>query len=107
MRIALILAALILSTSTQAAELAQWQQDALKLIKSEKKVIDARWKDPVVNAMHVTMASDGTRKDGYAEYLCMLFPDVGAPKDLKTITIYDDAAYKAGGVQSIGMAACR
>lgn len=103
----LALAAAISVTSAQAATLQKWQTKALKQVKAEKTVIDARWRAPESNVLWVAMQPDGGSRNGFAEYLCMVLSDNGAPAgELKTIFIYDPAAYKAGG-SAMGIAACR
>lgn len=88
-----------------------WQARALKMVKAEKQVLDARWKSPSVNMLHVAMQPDGGSRNGFAEYLCMMFKQAGGPDGLKSVYIYDPAtynAYKNGGSGSdIGLAACR
>ncbi len=104
---------MLLALPANAGEtLKPWQEKALQLIKQEKKVLDARWKMPSRNVLHVAMKPDGTRHDGFAEYLCMLFGDAGAPKgELKSVFIFDPATYKAylegGSGRHMGMALCR
>lgn len=107
----LIITALLIATGATAALAAPkvnaWQAKALKAIKGEKLVIDAKWRMPESNVLWVSMAPDGTRRDGFAQMLCMEFAKSGAPEgDLKTVYIYDPANYESGN-QSMGMAACR
>lgn len=106
----MILATLFLSAAVPAlaeTKPVKWQVAALKSVKAEKSVLAARWRMPETNVLWVSVAADGSRRDGFAEYLCMLFDDAGAPADeLKTIFIYDPAGYK-DGAREIGMAACR
>jgi len=106
MRIPIFALAMMVAIPAWATDLQPWQTEALKLVKAEKKVVNALWKDPVMNVLHVTMKANGTRRDGYAEYLCMLFSDAGAPKDLKSIMIYGAKTYEERR-QEMGMAACR
>lgn len=95
------------STAFSAAKLNTWQVKALKIVKNEKKVLDANWRAPENNVLYVSMAPDGSRRDGFAQYLCMVFAKAGAPEgELKTVFIYDPVNYESGN-QWMGMAACR
>jgi len=106
---------LIFMVFPAAAEekLKPWQIKALQLLKQEKKVLDAWWRMPSRNILFIAMRPDGTRKDGFAEYVCMLLADTGAPKGkLKIVEVHDPATFQAykehtGSGSSMGMAACR
>ena len=107
----LALSALIITATSSAAfgatKLNPWQAKALKIVKAEKKVLDAKWRSPESNVLYVSMAPDGSRRDGFAEYLCMTFAEAGAPEgELKSVFIYDPLNYESGN-QMMGMAACR
>ena len=106
-----LLIAVTFAAQANSEELKPWQAKALNMVKAEKKVMDARWKSPGANMLHVSMKSDGSSRNGFAQYLCMLFKDAGGPDDLKSVYIYDPAtyeAYKNGGSGSdMGLAACR
>lgn len=108
MIIALLVSIAFANQAFAAQKLKPWQAKALELIKKEKKVVKAKWRRPGANVLHVAMQSDGSRRDGFAQYLCMVLPDAGAPKgELKTIFIYDPAAYKSDSGSTMGLAACR
>lgn len=107
-----LLIAVTFAAQANSEELKPWQTKALKLVKAEKQVLDARWRSPSVNMLHVAMKFDGSAHNGFAEYLCMIFNPSGAPEgDLKSVYIFDPAtydAYKNGGSgTSMGLAACR
>lgn len=66
----MIVAALIITTAAPASAettLVKWQIAALKFVKAEKSVIDARWRLPEANVLWISMAADGSRRDGFAE----------------------------------------
>ena len=113
MMLACLLAVVLALPAAAAEKLQPWQEKALKLVKQEKKVLDAFWRMPSRNVLYVAMQPDGGRKDGFAEYLCMLLADAGAPKgQMKMVQIYDPATFRAyrektGSGRSMGMAACR
>ncbi len=106
--LALATAVALTATAAQAATLQKWQKKALKDVKAEKTVLDAKWRMPETNVLWVAMAPDGGSRDGFADYLCMVLADSGAPEgDLKTVFIYDPSTYEAGAGSAMGMAACR
>ena len=104
--------ALAVAPAQAKQELKPWQKKALALVKKEKKVLDAWWRDPEHNVLFVAMQPDGGRKDGFAEYICILLGHAGAPKGkLRSVYIYDPETfrrYKDGGVgDHIGWGFCR
>lgn len=101
-----IIAAAIATMIANTAVAADWQTGALKEVKSEKTVLDAKWRMPSENVLWVSMAADGSSRDGFAEYLCGILSDTGPSDALKTVWIYDPATYKNGG-NPMGKAACR
>lgn len=104
---ATLIAAAAASPAMSASKSNAWQAKALKAIKAEKAVLDAKWRMPETNVLWVSMAPDGSRRDGIAQFLCMEFNRAGAPEgELKTVFIYDPANYQSGG-KDMGMAACR
>lgn len=106
----IVVATLIAVTSATTASADKpnaWQTKALKVIKAEKTVLDAKWRMPEANVLWVSMTPDGSRRDGIAQFLCLEFNGAGAPEgDLKTVFIYDPANFQSGG-KDMGMAACR
>lgn len=106
--ICLAVAIVFLSGLAHAGQLKPWQIRAATMVQAEKKVLAAKWRDPVMNVLHVAVQPNGSRREGFAQYLCMLLPDAGAPQGvLKTIFIYDPASYKSGSGSAMGIAACR
>ncbi|MDG4866574.1 hypothetical protein P8631_00920 [Guyparkeria sp. 1SP6A2] len=49
--------------------------DALEAVEAEPKVISAAWQDESLPSLLVGVADDGTRQDGYAEYICMVLAE--------------------------------
>ena len=94
-------------------KLQPWQKKALALVKQEKKVLDAFWRDPAHNVLFVAMKPDGTSRDGFAQYLCMQLKSAGAPEGkLNSVFIYDPETYrkyveKTGSGSKMGWAFCR
>lgn len=49
--------------------------DALEAIEAEPRVISAAWQDDSLPSLLVGVADDGTNRDGYAEYICLILAD--------------------------------
>ena len=102
----LLIAAIALSLPTAALADAQWQSKALKAVKAEKKVIDARWRMAEQNVLWVAMEPNGSPRDGFAQSLCVGLAQAANDDTLKTVFIFDPANYD-DGVRAMGTAACR
>jgi hypothetical protein len=77
-RVALLLSITLLYCSLAAAAPAQSQLDAaLSEVKMEEKVFDASWQDTELPILVARMFDDGSRRNGYAGYLCMLLSEHG------------------------------
>lgn len=48
---------------------------AMKEIRAEKKVIDATWGPIKGPSLFVAVKDDGSRRDGFAQYLCLVLKD--------------------------------
>lgn len=59
-------------------------EKALIEIRKEKKVIEAFLTE--ANVLYVSVADDGTRRDGFAEYLCQIIKENGSTINLVKIT---------------------
>lgn len=102
-----LITAFAVPTAFAQGTLNPWQVKALKAVKSEKSVVDARWRMPETNVLWISMQPDGSSRDGFAQYICILLVKAGAPEgDLKTVWIYDPDAFETGG-KEMGIAACR
>lgn len=81
---------------------------ALEEIKKEKTVMEAFIND--ANVLYVSVADDGTKRDGFAMYLCNILSDNQATtkmvKVMKVNSINDPNATNAYGVQ-LGEASCK
>lgn len=102
----LLIAAIALSFPTAALAEAKWQPKALKAVKAEKKVIDAKWRMAEQNVLWVAMEPNGSPRNGFAEYLCLGLSNAANDDTLKTVEIYDAFTFEDGG-RSMGMAVCR
>jgi hypothetical protein len=83
-------------------------KSALEEIRKEKKITEAFIND--ANVLYVSVADDGTTRDGYAMYLCNVLAEHNATtkmvKVMKTGSIGDANATNAYGVQ-LGEASCK
>ena len=81
---------------------------ALEEIRKEKKVVEAFIND--ANVLYVSVADDGTGRDGFAMYLCNILSEQQATtkliKVMKVNSINDPNATNAYGVQ-LGEASCK
>ncbi|MFC6998025.1 hypothetical protein [Rufibacter roseus] len=86
----------------------QEKERALRIVKAELKVLDATVTD--ADVLYVGVKDDGTRRDGYAEYLCQLMKDssttVSRVKVVKVGSHNDPAKDNAYGIL-LGEAWCR
>ncbi|MFI9653938.1 hypothetical protein ABGV17_04300 [Guyparkeria sp. GHLCS8-2] len=48
---------------------------ALNVVEAEPKVISAAWQDESLPSLLVGVADDGTRRDGYAESICLILAE--------------------------------
>jgi hypothetical protein len=67
---------------------------AKKAIVAEPKVIDLLFDDSNVVEWHVAVVDDGTRRYGYATYICHLLKENGAYDDQVDVRIVDAAKRK-------------
>ena len=94
---------LVLAVSGMAEGLPESYRQALKAIKTEKKVADAFWQNP--GLLWVGMKSDGTNRSGYAEYLCLVLSDYDIHKVDVVIKDYQKLMLKKEFV-TMGVAYC-
>lgn len=73
-----------MKTLLLAAAVASWQAPALDAIKTEKEVVEATF--PAPNSLWVSVRSNGSNRDGLAEYYCLTLQLEGKPKG-KTIVV--------------------
>lgn len=95
----------MLAASPLAAATADWRDTATALIRQEKTVVDAMFTQPI--SLWVSMRDDGSRRDGFANYLCMVLYDAGMqPGDFVVIKILDAAAMAREEMSEIGRYEC-
>lgn len=89
-----------------AIETASWQNEALSLVRAEKQIREVLWNTPA--DLWVSMSDDGSRRDGFAEYLCLaVYEGTSIPDQTYfLIHIWAAQAMKAGNLTEIGRAPC-
>lgn len=101
-----MLAAAIGFASPAVAE-EPWMTRALGLLKAEPKIAESLFNQDSPRSLWVSVEDDGTRRDGYAEYLCLVLYDAGMPIGGYTVIhVYDAAAMAAGESREIGRFDC-
>lgn len=84
-----------------------WRLKTSELLKQEKSVIDHTWSQDI--SLWVGRKNDGTRHDGFAEYICLVMHNqAGKPRDqLVVVHILDYAQFMAGEHVRLGKKVCR
>lgn len=95
-------AAMLISTAAHA----DWQDEALKEIQAEPTVVEAMFQRGG-GTLWVSMRNDGTSRDGFANYLCLVLSDAGLPKGEGVQIRIWDAAQMANDLVQIGEGYCR
>lgn len=91
------------STSAQAS----WKENALQAVRDEKTVVEAIFPQGSNNSFWASMRDDGTRRDGFAEYICLVLHDSGMPKgSFLVIHIWNAAEMAKGNMREIGRSEC-
>lgn len=73
----------LLSITFSFAQKLGGKQAALNQIKKEKKVKEAIMTE--ANVLYAAVIDDGTRRDGYAEYLCSVLKEYGVAMRVKVV----------------------
>jgi hypothetical protein len=75
-------------------------QKALAALKAEPKIKDVLYQPNTAVRWSVGVFDDGTSRNGYAEYLCMLLKENGVPSKGTVVRVVDIAKIAQGGVPS-------
>jgi hypothetical protein len=94
-------AAMLLSTAAHAG----WQEKAIQEIKAEPKVVEASFQNGG-RVLWVSMQDDGSTRDGFATYLCLLLAGAGRPDDQGVTVRILDAAAMRDELRQIGEGRC-
>lgn len=82
-RLILLLSLLLFTFIATFGQKSGGKQAALNAVKKEKKVKEAIMTE--ANVLYVSVFDDGTRRDGYAEYLCSVLKDYGVQMRIKVV----------------------
>lgn len=67
-----------------------WRLKAVDEVSKEKLVFEAMFPNNSTSSFWVSMRDDGSRRDGFAEYLCLVLKETGMPVGkFVTIRIWD------------------
>lgn len=103
MKSVLVFAMAVLAVTPSWAK--DWRETATELVRQEKTVMDAMFTQPI--SLWVSMIDDGSRRDGFASYLCMVLHDAGMQSgDFVVIKIWDAAAMVREEMIEIGRYEC-
>ena len=110
-RIAVVATLLVLAAGAAAGqeykpEPNSWRAKLLDLAKSEPKAREAIFSQAL--SLWVSVADDGTPRDGYASYFCLLATDAGRPEgEMMIVHVWDHAFTLRGEMRQLGKAVCR
>lgn len=102
MRSLITAAAMLMSTAAYA----DWKDAALEEIRAEPKVVEAMFQNGG-RTLWVSMQDDGTSRDGYANYLCLILSGAGQPTGANVTVRIWDAAVMRDELKEIGEGYCR
>lgn len=96
------------STASNANEKNNWKLKSTQEVRNEKSVVEAMFPDNSNSSFWVSVRDDGSRRDGYADYLCLVLKDSGMPKGkFIVIKIWDAYSMAAGKFKEIGRSECK
>lgn len=109
MKLTMAVAAIaVLGSSAEAGQLKSWQQSTLELLGEEPKVVEAIWPNGMDGSLWVSMRDDGSNRDGFADYICLLLGDAGTPEGTRVIIHIRDATSMAREeMKEIGSSQCK
>lgn len=82
-----------------------WRDKAVTMIGEEKAVVEAMFPQP--KSLWVSVRDDGSNRDGYADYMCLVLHDAGMPKgDFVVIRILDAASLARDEMKELGRSEC-
>jgi hypothetical protein len=101
MRRLITAAAMLASTAAHAG----WQETAIQEIEAEPKVVEAMFQNGG-RVLWVSMQDDGTSRDGFADYLCLILSEAGRPEDQGVTVRIWDASVMRDELRQIGEGRC-
>lgn len=95
--------------SSASAKDQSWREKAVAaIIADNSKIVEAMFPNDARNSFWVSMRDDGSRRDGFAEYLCLALHEQGMPKgDFVVIRIWDAGAMARNEMHEIGRFDCQ
>ncbi|MCZ4273323.1 hypothetical protein [Maritalea porphyrae] len=95
---------LILFATASFAE--TWRETAINDALAEPKVHSAQWSQE--ESFWIAVDDDGTRRDGFAEYTCLVLALAGKPQgEIIIVTVLDHNSMLQGNFKELGKKACR
>ncbi len=96
---------MFVSPASSAVDLEPWQGKLVELAKAEPKISEATWSND--DSFWVLVDDDGSSRDGYAEYVCILANDAGRPDGrFVAVTVWDRASASTSNPKQLGKAYC-
>ena len=96
------------STVSNANEANGWKLKSAEEVRNEKSVVEAMFPDNSSSSFWASVRDDGSRRDGYADYLCLVLKDSGMPKGkFVLIKIWDAYSMTDGKFKEIGRSECK
>ncbi len=77
-----------------------WMKSAVSNLQKEKKIVEVAFANDRPTSLWISVRDDGTRRDGYAEYACLVLAQSGMPAGQFTVIHVWDAAAMARGEQT-------
>ncbi|KAB2781200.1 hypothetical protein [Brucella anthropi] len=98
-----------IGTLNASAQDQSWREKAVTaIIADNSKIVEAMFPNDARNSFWVSLRDDGSRQDGFAEYLCLALHEQGMPKgDFVVIRIWDAGAMARNEMEEIGRFDCQ
>ncbi len=85
----------------------EWQTKSIAELEKEPGIVEVLFPNGASGSLWVSMRDDGSRRDGFAEYVCLKLHESGLPKrHAVMIHVYDAAAMARGHMNEIGSNIC-
>ena len=99
------LLALCLATAPATSQ-ENWRDEAVAYLLKEdaKTVVEAMFTQDI--SLWISVRDDGSRRDGLAEYFCLVLQDFMPADDMAIITIWDAAAMASDELKELGKSTC-
>lgn len=102
MPIVAMMAAILIATAS-----VPWMDKSLAALREEPKIVEVLFNQDSAQSIWISVVDDGTRRDGFAEYACVILHASGMPLGSFTVIhIYDAKSMAAGEMNEIGRYEC-